>query len=114
MIATAISKSLRVETDHISQSWNNTVRTRCWPDPELYWFIRTAGQGCAKKKLKHFCSRSACDNGYIDEGCKTLKKLETAAEIKDRTAVLHALHKNKKELKIRIEVAKKKKRCQVL
>ena len=27
---------------------------------------------------------------------------------KDRTAVLHALHKNKEELKIRIEVAKKK------
>ncbi len=37
MIATAISK--RVETDHMSQTWNNTVCTRCWPDPELYWFI---------------------------------------------------------------------------
>ena len=29
-------------------------------------------------------------------------------EIKDRTAVLHALHKNKEKLKIRIEAAKKK------
>ena len=29
-------------------------------------------------------------------------------EIKDITAVLHALHKNKEELKIRIEDAKKK------
>ena len=37
-----------------------------------------------------------------------LKKLETAAEIKDRTAILHALHKNMEELKIRIEDAKKK------
>ncbi len=37
-----------------------------------------------------------------------LKKLETAAEIKDRTAVLHALHKNKEELKIKIKAAKKK------
>ena len=37
MIATAISK--RVETDHMSQTWNNTVCTRCRPDPELYWFI---------------------------------------------------------------------------
>ena len=37
-----------------------------------------------------------------------LKKLETATEIKDRTAVLHALHKNKEELKTRIKYAKKK------
>ena len=36
------------------------------------------------------------------------KKLETATEIKDRTAILHALHKNKEELKIRIKDAKKK------
>ena len=36
-----------------------------------------------------------------------IKKLETSAEINDRTAVLHALHKNKEELKIRIEAAKK-------
>ena len=50
MIATAMSKSLRVETDHMSQTWNNTVCMSCWPDPQLYWFIRTAGLGCAKKK----------------------------------------------------------------
>ena len=45
MIATAISK--RVETDHMSQSWNNTVCTRCWPDPELYTYNRA---GMRQKK----------------------------------------------------------------
>jgi len=30
---------------------------------------RTAGPGCAKKKLKHFCGSSACHNEYIEEGC---------------------------------------------
>ena len=59
MIATAISKSLRVETDHISQTWNNTVCTRCRPDPQLYWFIRTAGPGCAKKKIKTFLQQKS-------------------------------------------------------
>ena len=58
MIATVISKSLRVETDHMSHTWNNTVCTRCGPDPELYWFIRTAGPGCAKKKKTIFAAET--------------------------------------------------------
>ena len=63
-----------------------------------------------QKEIKTFLQQNACDNGKIEEGCRTLtrKKVETAAEIKDRTALLHALHKNKDELKIRIEAAKKK------
>ena len=36
MIATAISRGWRRATTlHMSQTWNNTVCTRCGPDPEL-------------------------------------------------------------------------------
>jgi hypothetical protein len=53
MIATAISRGWRRATTlHMSQTWNNTVCTRCGPDPMVY--TRTAGPGCAKKKIKTF------------------------------------------------------------
>ena len=62
MIATVISKSLRVETDHMSQTWNNTVCTRCGPDPELYWFIHVQ-QGWDAPKRNIFAAEARVTMG---------------------------------------------------
>ncbi len=62
MIATAISK--RVETDHMSQTWNNTVCTRCGPDPELYWFIHVQqGQDVPKRNQNIFAAEARVTMG---------------------------------------------------
>ena len=52
MIATAISRGWRRATTlHMSQTWNNTVCTRCWPDPGLYTYSRA---GMRQKEIKTF------------------------------------------------------------
>ncbi len=48
------------------------------------------------------------ESGYASNSSETeIKKFETAAEIKNWNAKLHALNKNKEALEIRIEAAKK-------
>ncbi len=56
------------------------------------------GQDVPKKNQNIFAAEERVTMGKSKKdatSCKTLKKLETATEIKDRTAILHALHKNK-------------------